>query len=294
MRNAYDYRVNFSYPADLPENTVWGIVVSPGNTALHARQMMPSPSVSIITAVYNSAATIADCLKSVLSQTKPCEHIIIDGASTDNTLEIVRGVSSSARIFSEPDNGIYDAMNKGIRLATGDIVGILNSDDFYAAPHVLEKVAIMFRQSSIDALFADMVYVRLSNLDRVVRYYSGAGFTPEKFAWGWMPPHPTFFVRRDLYARYGLFHTDYRIAADYELMARFLARHKARYAYLPEVIVKMRLGGVSTRSLRSTWILNREILRACAENDIPTNILKVYSKYFRKVMQIFKRPAGTS
>lgn len=252
--------------------------------------MMQSPSISIITAAYNSAATIADCLTSVLSQTWPCEHIIIDGASKDNTVEIVRRVAPSARIFSEPDNGIYDAMNKGIRRAAGDIVGILNSDDFYAGPHALEKVATLFRQSGTDALFADMVYVRPNNLDRVVRYYSGAGFTPEKFAWGWMPPHPTFFVRRELYERYGLFQTDYRIAADYELTARFLARHKVRYAYLPEVIVKMRIGGASTRGLRSTWILNREILRACAENDISTNILKVYSKYFRKVMQIFKRP----
>ena len=250
---------------------------------------MQSPSVSIITATYNSAATIADCLTSVLSQTWPCEHIIIDGASKDNTLEIVRRVLPLARILSEPDDGIYNAMNKGIRLATGDIVGILNSDDFYAGPHVLEKVTTLFRQSGVDALFADLVYVRPDNLDRVVRYYSGVGFTPEKFARWWMPPHPTFFVRRELYERYGLFHTDYQIAADYELTARFLARYKVRYAYLPEVIVKMRTGGVSTHSLRSTWILNREILRACAENGIPTNILKVYSKYFSKVMQIFER-----
>jgi len=251
---------------------------------------MQSPSISIITATYNSAVTITDCLTSVSSQTWPCEHIIIDGVSKDNTLEIVRRLSPSARILSEPDGGIYDAMNKGIRLATGNIVGILNSDDFYAAPHVLEKVATLFLQSGVDALFADLVYVRPDNLNQVVRYYSGAGFTTEKFAWGWMPPHPTFFVRRELYKRYGLFHADYRIAADYELTARFLARHKVRYAYLPEVIVKMRVGGVSTRSLRSTWILNREILRACAENGIPTNILKVYSKYFRKVRQIFERP----
>jgi glycosyltransferase involved in cell wall biosynthesis len=252
--------------------------------------MKQSPSISIITATYNSAATISDCLTSVLSQTWSVEHIIIDGASKDNTVEIVHRVSPSARVFSEPDDGIYDAMNKGIRLATGDIVGILNSDDFYVAPHVLEKVASLFRQSGVDALFADLVYVRPDNLKKVVRYYSGVGFTPEKFAWGWMPPHPTFFVRRELYESYGLFHTDYRIAADYELTARFLARHKVRYAYLPEVIVKMRAGGVSTRDLRSTWILNREILRACAENGISTNMLKVYSKYFRKVLQIFKRP----
>lgn len=247
--------------------------------------------ISIITATYNASATIADCLASVNAQTVPVEHIIIDGDSTDNTLEIVREISPYVRILSERDNGIYDAMNKGIRLATGDIIGILNSDDFYAGPLVIEKVTALFRESAADALFADLVYVRPDNLDRVVRYYSGAGFTPDKFAWGWMPPHPTFFVRRELYERYGPFRTDYRIAADYELTARFLARHQVRYVYLPEVIVRMRTGGVSTRNLRSNLILNREILRACAENGIPTNMLKVYSKYFRKVTQLFERPA---
>jgi glycosyltransferase involved in cell wall biosynthesis len=247
--------------------------------------------VSIVTASFNSSATITDCLKSVASQTYPAEHIIVDGASTDNTLELVHKISPSVRILSEPDDGIYDAMNKGIRLATGDIVGILNSDDFYAGPQVLEKVLTQFQKSGADALFADLVYVRPNNLERVVRYYSGAGFTPAKFAWGWMPPHPTFFVRRELYERYGLFRTDYKIAADYELTTRLLARHNVKYSYLPEVIVRMRTGGVSTNSLLSNWILNREILRACAENGIRTNMVKVYSKYFRKVMQLFTRPA---
>ena len=247
--------------------------------------------ISIITATFNSAATIADCLRSVASQTQPVEHIIIDGASQDNTLEIIRGVSPAARILSEPDRGIYDAMNKGIELAQGDIVGILNSDDFYAGPQVIEKITALFQQSGADALFADLVYVRPDNLEQVVRYYSGAGFTPDMFAWGWMPPHPTFFVRRELYEQYGLFRTDYKIAADYELTARFLSRHKVRYVYLPEVIVRMRTGGISTRNLRSNWMLNREILRACAENGISTNIWKVYSKYLCKVMQLFMRPA---
>jgi glycosyltransferase involved in cell wall biosynthesis len=249
-----------------------------------------SLSLSIITATFNSAATIADCLESVNSQTAPVEHIIIDGASSDTTLEIVNEISPCARALSEPDNGIYDAMNKGIRLASGDIIGILNSDDFYAGPRVLEKVLNLFRESGADALFADLVFMRPDNLDRVVRYYSGANFTPDKLAWGWMPPHPTFFVRRELYERYGLFRTDYRIAADYELVTRLLARHRVRYVYLPEVIVKMRTGGVSTRNLRSNMILNREIVRACSENGVSTNYVKVYSKYFRKVAQLFKRP----
>jgi len=246
--------------------------------------------VSIITATFNSSKTIRDCLNSVVGQTFPSEHIIIDGASTDNTLEIVRSISPSARIFSEPDHGIYDAMNKGIKLATGDVIGILNSDDFYACPQVLEKVVAIFQDSAVDVMFADLVYIRPDNLTKVVRYYSGAGFTPEKFTWGCMPPHPTFFVRREIYERYGMFHTDYEIAADFELTARFLARHQVWFAYLPEVLVYMRTGGISTRSLKSNWVLNREILRACDENGINTNLMKVYSKYFFKVTQLFARP----
>ena len=144
----------------------------------------------MITVTYNSSATIADCLTSVTvaSQTWPCEHIIIDGASKDNTVEIVRRVSPSGRIFSEPDDGIYDAMNKGIRLATGNIVGILNSDDFYAGPHVLKKVMTLFRQSGVDALFADLVYVRSDNLERVVRYYSGSALLRKSFPGGGCRP----------------------------------------------------------------------------------------------------------
>lgn len=248
------------------------------------------PQISIVTATFNSSAVIADCLRSVASQTCSAEHIIIDGASTDGTLEIISRISPSARIVSEPDNGIYDAMNKGIVLATGDVVGILNSDDFYMGPRVLETVLNRLHESGADALFADLVYVRPGNLKKVVRYYSGSGFTPDKFEWGWMPPHPTFFVRRELYELYGLFRTDFKIAADYELTARFLARHKVRFTYLPEVIVCMRTGGISTRNLMSNWILNREIVRACAENGINTNIIKTYSKYFFKIMQLVARP----
>lgn len=250
-------------------------------------------SISIITVVRNNETTIADCISSVTGQSQPpFEHIIIDGKSTDGTLlEIKKHSYAAVKLVSETDNGIYDAMNKGIHLATGDIIGILNSDDIYAHSHVLENVTKLFQESSADALFADLVYVKPDNLNQVVRYYSGAGFTPEKFAWGWMPPHPTFFVRREIYERYGFFATDYRIAADYELMARFLARHRVKYLYMSEVIVRMRTGGISTRNLKSNWILNHEILLACAENNIHTNIFKVYSKYFRKVSQLFARPA---
>jgi glycosyltransferase involved in cell wall biosynthesis len=248
--------------------------------------------ISIITVCYNSGKTIAHTLRSVAVQSfKDVEHIIIDGESTDNTLEIITAAGNHVfKVVSEPDKGIYDAMNKGIRLATGDIVGILNSDDFYANQYVLENIANSFYESTADLLFADLEYVQRHNIDKVVRYYSGASFTPSRLAWGWMPPHPTVFVRREVYERYGLFRTDYRIAADYELMARFLAKYSVKYLYFDEVILRMRTGGISTRNLKSNWILNREIIRACAENNIDTNILKVYSKYFQKIMQLFARP----
>jgi glycosyltransferase involved in cell wall biosynthesis len=246
--------------------------------------------VSIITAVYNSVRTIRDCVASVRSQTyADKEHIIIDGGSTDGTLALVRSFPHVSHVVSEPDQGIYDAMNKGIRLATGDIVGILNADDVYVDSHVMGKVVATFA-SDVDAVFADLVYVRPDDLQRVVRYYRADRFTPEQFASGWMPPHPTFFVRRSVYERYGLFKTDYQIAADFELLARFLAHHRIAYRYIPEVIVKMRTGGVSTRGLASNLVLNQEILRACRENGIRTNIVRVYSKYLTKIFQLVRKP----
>lgn len=247
--------------------------------------------ISIITVSFNSAATLETTLLSVAEQSyADREHIIVDGGSTDGTLAIIdRYRSSLSHVISEPDDGIYDAMNKGIALATGEIVGILNSDDLYAGPAILEKIAGVFSDPLTDACYSDLVYVRPDNLERVVRYYSGAGFKPDRFAWGWMPPHPTFFVRRALYGQYGLFKTDYKIAADFELTARLLFHHKVRYAYLPEVTVRMRTGGVSTAGWRSTILLNQEVLRACRENGIKTNVFKVLSKYPYKILEfVFK------
>ena len=247
--------------------------------------------ISIITSVWNNKETIKDAIDSVLSQTyEHIEYIVVDGASTDGTVEIVQSYGDKiSKFISEKDNGLYDAMNKGITLATGDIVGILNSDDFYIDNQVIEKVVQEFEEKDVDSVYADLVFVKPENLDKVVRYYNSSYFRPEKFAYGWMPAHPTFFVKRKVYEKYGVFKTDYKIAADYELLTRFLAKNKISYIHIKEPIVKMRMGGASTSGLKSNYILNKEIIRACRENDIYTNWLMVLSKYPKKILGLLKK-----
>ena len=251
-----------------------------------------SVKVSIITVAFNSEKTIADTIESVLSQDYPnIEYIIIDGGSKDGTIEMVGSYGNRvSKFISEPDRGMYDAMNKGIHLATGDIIGILNSDDFYADKSIISNVVNTFVESGSDSVFGDLVYVNSNNLTKVTRYYSSSHFHPRLFAYGWMPAHPTFFVKRWAYEQYGVFQTNYKIAADYELLARFLAKHQISYTYIPQVMVRMRTGGASTTNLMSNWILNSEIIRACTENGIKTNWFKVLSKYFKKVFQLIRRP----
>lgn len=248
--------------------------------------------VSIITVSYNSRAFIEQTIESVLSQNyKNIEYIIIDGGSIDGTVEIVKSYGDNISNFiSEKDKGIYDAMNKGIRLSGGDVIGILNSDDFYINNDVISTVVNEFMTKDPDSVFADLVYVRADDLDKIVRYYSSDNFYPKKVAYGWTPAHPTFFVKKEIYERYGLYKTDFLIAGDYELIARFLVKNNVSYSYIPKVFVKMRTGGISTRNLKSKWILNKEILRACAENGIKTNIVKVLSKYPAKILQSIKKP----
>ncbi len=246
--------------------------------------------ISIITVVWNNEKTIKDAIESVLEQThKDIEYIIIDGASTDGTVDVVKSYGNRiSKFVSEPDRGLYDAMNKGIALASGDVVGILNSDDFYIDNGVIERVMKEFEKSQAGSVFADLVYVKSDNLNKVVRYYDSSHFTPQRFAYGWMPAHPTFFVRRCVYEKYGLFRTDLKIAADFDLLARFLYTHMISYSYMKEVLVKMRLGGVST-SLSSIWINNIEQLRICRQNSIDTNIFKIISKYPSKLMGFVKK-----
>ena len=177
-------------------------------------------------------------------------------------------------------------MNKGIALATGDIIGILNSDDFYIDELVIEKVVKEFERN-IDCLYADLVYVRSENLNKVVRYYDSSQFAPSKVAYGWMPAHPTFFVKKDIYSKYGVFRTDLKIAADFDLMLRFLYTHSLTYFYMQKPIIKMRMGGVST-SFSSVWINNIEKLRVCKDNGIKTNIFKILFKYLAKILGLLR------
>ena len=247
--------------------------------------------ISIITVVYNNKETIKDAIDSILSQTyKDIEYIIVDGASTDGTVDIIKSYGDKITTFiSAPDNGLYDAMNKGLALATGEVVGILNSDDFYMNAFVIEKIVKVFKEQNVDSVFADLVFVKPDNLDKVVRHYDSHYFHPSKFAYGWMPAHPTFFVKREIYQKYGVFKIEYKIAADYELLVRFLAKYKVSYFYLNEVIIKMRIGGISTSGLKSNYILNKELIRACRENGIDTNWLMVLSKYPKKILGLIRK-----
>lgn len=246
--------------------------------------------ISIITVVWNNATTIKDAIDSVLNQTyKDIEYIIIDGASTDGTVEIVQSYGDKIdKFISEKDKGLYDAMNKGIRLATGNIVGILNSDDFYIEKHVIEKVLKEFEEKNVDSVYADLVFVKPENLDKIVRYYDSSKCIPDKFQYALYPAHPTFFVKRWVYEKYGVFKTDYKIGADFDIMARFLYTNKISYSYIKEPIIKMRIGGVST-SFSSIWINALEQLRVCKENGIETNIFKILMKYSIKLLGMIKK-----
>ena len=245
--------------------------------------------VSVITACRNRVATIAEAIESVARQThRDIEHIVVDGASDDGTLQVIeRHRSSLARVIHEPDKGVYDALNKGIAAATGEVIGFLHSDDVYAADDVIERVA--GRMAALDALYGDVAFVRADDTSRVVRVYSSRRFRPDRIGWGWMPAHPALFVRRSVYQEAGPFKTDYRIAGDFESVARIFSRPGLRHAYLPAVLVKMRLGGISTRGLASTLTLNREVLRACRENGIATNYFKILSKYPAKLLEFVLR-----
>lgn len=247
--------------------------------------------VSIITATYNSAATIRDTLESVASQTYvDIEHIIIDGASKDDTLEIVKQFPHVAKVISERDKGIYDAMNKGILAATGDVIGLLNSDDFLTRNDSIENIVNTLIETKSDSVFGDIKFVSQADLSKVVRYYSSKEFKPNKFEWGYMPAHPTFYTYKKFYDEFGLYKLDYKICADFDFLIRLLYTHRLSYTYIKKDLVTMRTGGVSNINLKSRYILNKEIVRACNENGIKTNLLKVSLKLFNKLSELIFIP----
>ena len=236
--------------------------------------------VSIITVSYNSVATIRDTIESVLSQRYPnIEYIVVDGGSTDGTMSVVEEYREKIDvILSEPDEGIYDAMNKGIALASGEFIGMLNSDDIYSEHDVIENVVGHLSSSGADCLYADLEIVDRHNLQNTIRLYSSKGFSPSQFRWGWMFPHPTFFVKRKCYEKYGIYKSGYRVAADFELLVRFLSKERITYIRMPKCIVKMRHGGVSSSGFWSRILQNFEVVRACRENGVYTNIFFVALK----------------
>ena len=239
--------------------------------------------VSIITSVYSNREMIAEAIESVLSQTyDDIEYIIVDGGSTDGTVEIIRKYEDKITTFvSEPDKGIYDGLNKGIGLATGDIVGFLHSDDLYENAEVIAKVVQLFESGGCDSLYGDLVYVNKEDTSKVFRHWKSGEFTPLKLKRGWMPPHPTFFVKREVYERYGVFDLNFRIAADYDFMLRVLGKHGISTCYLPVVLYKMRVGGESNKSVRNIMRKSKEDLKALKNNKVggaSTLLMKNLSK----------------
>jgi len=246
--------------------------------------------ISVITVCYNSEQTLERSLQSVAKQDwSSVEHIVIDGASTDGTKEILeRYRSSLAYLVSESDNGIYDAMNKGLVRTTGDIICFLNADDQYASTNILSKVVSQMEFHQLDALMGDVGFFHKKDFTRMVRRYCSKDFSPTRLAFGWMPAHPALFLRKEVIQRVGLFKTDYRIAGDFEFIVRAFHGNALRYRHFPEVLVHMQTGGVSTAGWRAKIRLNQEVLRACQENGLKTNILKILSKYPAKLLELYR------
>lgn len=246
--------------------------------------------ISVITAVYNRVETIVQAIESVRGQTYPdVEHVIQDGGSTDGTVEHICSMADTAtNLVSERDNGIYDAINRGIARASGDVIGLMHSDDFFAHAHVLERVATCFADPCVDGVYGDLQYVSADDTSKVIRHWRSGEYDPKKLVRGWMPPHPTLYLRREVFDRLGDYDTTFQIAADYDAMLRYLAIGKIRLAYLPEVMVKMRLGGESNRSLGRILRKSREDYRAIRGNGVG-GIGTLAAKNISKLGQFFAK-----
>lgn len=250
--------------------------------------------ISVITVTFNSAATVRDTIESVLKQEyKDYEYLVIDGGSKDNTVDIIKEYEPKfegrMRWVSEKDKGMYDGINKGISMATGDVVGIINSDDFYHRTDIFDIINKAFEQNKgIEAIYGDVRFVHPDNVEKTVRYYSSKHWKPWRFRFGFMPAHPTFFTYKDNFEKYGYYQYDYHIAADYELLIRHLYTNHVPAKYVPVDFMKMRTGGRSTNGWKANVLLNREIVRACKENGIWTCMPLLFLKYFIKVFELIK------
>ncbi len=246
--------------------------------------------ISVITVSYNSEKTIEDTIKCVLSQTHPdVEYIIVDGASTDGTTHIIeRHKSDISKVIIEPDYGIYDAMNKGIRAATGDVIGFLNADDVYVGNKVLEKISQAFEENQTDSVYGDLCYVSEENTNEVIRFWRAGKCTSHSFLNGWMPPHPTFYVKREVLQKFGVFDPTFRFAGDYELVLRLLYKHHISTHYIPFCLVKMRIGGAGNRWLENRLIANLEDRLAWKKNKLKPRAYTTVLKPLRKVLQFVK------
>ena len=245
-------------------------------------------TISIITVTYNNQKTVEHTIQSVLNQTYPnIEYIIINGKSTDGTLEKIKKYKNKiSKVVSEADQGMYDALNKGIEIATGEVIGFLHADDFYNDKYVIEKIANIFNTQNIDSLYGDLEYVSASNPEKIIRNWKAGQFSIKELKKGWMPPHPTFFVKKEVYTKLGVFNLKFRIAADYDLMLRFLGKHKISTIYLPKVLVKMRWGGTSNRSISNIIQKSKEDYISLKENNIG-GVGSLFFKNFRKLEQFF-------
>jgi glycosyltransferase involved in cell wall biosynthesis len=240
--------------------------------------------ISIITVSYNAQDTIEETIISVINQNFiELEYIVIDGASTDNTVKIIKKYLDKIFYFvSEPDKGMYDAINKGIEISTGEVIGILNSDDIFSNNNIVSQIENAFLNKNIDAIFADISFVK-NNF--IIRKLSSYKWNPRYFEFGIMPAHPTFYCKRNLFKQYGNYKIDFAIAADFELMLRFIYINRIRFLYLPLNMVNMKLGGKSTRGFKSLYVINKEIYKSFILNGVKTNYLKIYLKYFLKIFE---------
>lgn len=251
--------------------------------------------ISLITATYNSAETLRDTMQSVLNQTfKNVDYIIVDGGSKDGTMDIVKEFEPlfEGRLLwvSEPDKGIYDAMNKGVRMAQGDIVGILNSDDFFASDKVLETVNNAFTKNpTIEGVYADVRYVDWKDTNKTVRMFSGKDFKREKLCWGKMPPHPSFYVRRECYDKFGLYSLDYPICSDYDMFVKMIWEGNINTLYINDVFVNMRSGGTSSNGIKVHKKIIKERMKCVREHNLPSNFFMQISRYFGKIMSLIKK-----